>query len=288
MRNVAISILVALSFLPAAWPQASSSTVRGAVRDQHQAVVPKASVTLTNTATNVARSTLTNESGVYVFPGVFPGPYRITAESPGMQKYEGNLTVQAQQDASIDVVLQVGQTATQVEVQDVTPLVTTSNPTLGHTLERQRSEQLRVNGRNYQSFLSTVPGIDTTGLVQAYGMRTNTSTTLFDGAPVNEVWEGWDFGRVPGLDSLQEIRVEANNSSAKLTRPTNIMLTSKSGTNQFHGALFETNRNSGYGVARRRQDTFTKAPFLNRNEYGVSLGGPIRIPGVYTGKNRPL
>src|ERR1044071_109871 len=83
-----------------------------------------------------------------------------------------------------------------------------------------------------------------------------------------------------------EIRVESNNSSAKFTRPTSIMLTSKSGTNQIHGAAFETNRNSGIGVARRRQDTFTKAPFLNRNEFGVSAGGPVYIPGVYNGKNR--
>jgi hypothetical protein len=88
------------------------------------------------------------------------------------------------------------------------------------------------------------------------------------------------------LDALQEIRVETNNSSAKFARPTTILLSSKSGTNQFHGALFETIRNSGIGVARRRQDTFTKAPFLNRNEFGVSAGGPVYIPGVYNGKNK--
>jgi len=80
--------------------------------------------------------------------------------------------------------------------------------------------------------------------------------------------------------------VETNNSSAKFTRPTTVILSSKSGTNQFHGALFETNRNSGYGVARRRQDTFTKAPFLNRNEYGFSAGGPIYIPKLYDGRNK--
>jgi len=203
-----------------------------------------------------------------------------------MQKYEANFTVQVQQEATIDVTLQVGQEVTQVEVQDVTPLVTTSNPTLSHTLERQRIEQLPVNGRNYQALLATVPGIDSTGLTQAYGMRTNTSTTLFDGAQQNEVWEGWDFGRVPGLDALQEVHVETNNSSAKFSRPTTILLTSKSGTNEFHGAMFETNRNSGIGVARRRQDTFTKAPFLNRNEFGLSAGGPVWIPHVYNGKNR--
>src|SRR5439155_7367429 len=123
----------------------------------------------------VARNTSTNESGVYVFPGVVPGPYHIAVDFPGMQKFEANLTVQVQQDPSVDVVLQVGQATAQVEVQDVTPMVTTESPTLGHSLERQRIEQLPVNGRGYQAFLATVPGIDSTGLVQAYGMRTNTS-----------------------------------------------------------------------------------------------------------------
>src|SRR5262245_21555662 len=76
------------------WPQASSTTVRGTVRDAAQAVVPKANVTLTNTSTNTARTTTTNEAGLYVFPGVFPGPHRVSVEFPGMQKYEANLTVQ--------------------------------------------------------------------------------------------------------------------------------------------------------------------------------------------------
>src|SRR4029077_12699526 len=107
-----------------------------------------------------------------------------------------------------------------------------------------------------------------------------------DGAPINEAWEGYDFGRGPGLDSLQEMYVETNNWSAKFSRPKTIIRTSKSGTNSFHGALFETNRNSGYGVARRRQDNFTKAPYLNRNEFGASVGGPVFIPKVYNGRNR--
>src|SRR6185436_17073976 len=106
MRRMGFCLLLALLLVSAAWPQASSSTVRGSVRDQGQAVVPSAKVTLTNTATNVARSTISNEAGVYVFPGVFPGPYNLVAEHPGMQKYEANLTVQAQQDVSIDVVMQ--------------------------------------------------------------------------------------------------------------------------------------------------------------------------------------
>ena len=133
----------------AAWPQASSSTVRGTVYDSANAVIPKAAVTLTNTGTNVARATTTNEAGIYAFPGVIQGTYTVVAEFPGMQKFEGNLTVRLQQDAVVDAILQVGQTVTQVEVRDVTPLVRTDTPTLGHALERKRIEQLPINGRGY-------------------------------------------------------------------------------------------------------------------------------------------
>src|SRR5207244_8762411 len=119
------------------------------------------------------------------------------------------------------------------------PLLNVSNSAQAHTVERERIEQLPINGRGYQAFFQTVPGIDSTGIPQAYGMRTNTSTTIYDGAPINEVWEGWDFGRVPGLDSIEEIRVETNNSSAKFSRPATILLSSTLRTNTFHRALVE-------------------------------------------------
>jgi len=284
-----ISLLFAVAMLlPApAFPQASSGTIRGTVRDQVQAIIPGAKVTLVNTATNASRETLSNEAGLYVFPGVIPGPYRLAAEFAGMQRFEGDLTLQVQQDATVDVTLRVAQaTVTTLEVQDVTPLLNTVSPTLGQTLERQRIQQLPINGRGYQNLLATVPGITERGRVRAYGAPVNTHALMFDGAPTNEVWEGWDFGRVPGLDAIEELRVDVSSSSAKFTRPTTIILSSKSGTNQFHGALFETNRNSGYGVARRRQDYFEKPPYLNRNEFGASAGGPIYLPGIYDGRNR--
>ena len=94
------------------------------------------------------------------------------------------------------------------------------------------------------------------------------------------------MARTPDLDTIAEMQIETNSSSAKFTRPTTIVMSSRSGTNQVHGALFYTNRNSGYGVARQRQDTFTKPPYLNRNEFGGSVGGPVFIPKVYNGHNR--
>jgi len=187
MHRIKLCILLALLCLPAAWPQAGVSTVRGTARDQSAAVVPAATVTLTNTATNAKRTSQTNESGIFVFPGVVPGPYRITMEASGFQTYEATLTVSVQQDAEVDGVLAIGQATTQVEIKDVTPMVHVDSAMLGHVLERQRIEQLPINGRSYQSLLATVPGIDSTGIPQSYGMRTNTSVTLFDGTPVNEL-----------------------------------------------------------------------------------------------------
>ncbi|MGH9722388.1 MAG: carboxypeptidase regulatory-like domain-containing protein, partial [Bryobacteraceae bacterium] len=288
-----VLFLAALLIPVSAWSQASNSTVRGSVRDQGQAVIPAAKVTLLNTATNVARETVTNSAGLYVFPSVLPGTYRVKVEFPGLQTFEGALTVQVQQDASVDVTMQIASATTTVNVVDVTPMVRTDSPSLGSSLERQRIEQLPVNGRGYQNLLVTVPGVQWSshghgigGRIQGNGLRTGTNVLLVDGAPQNEVWEGWDVARQPSLDALDELRIEVNNASAKFSRPTSVVMSTRAGTNELHGAMFYTNRNSGYGVARRREDYYVKPPFVNRNEYGLSLGGPVIIPRLYNGRNR--
>jgi hypothetical protein len=281
------ALICALAFN--CWPQASNSAVRGVVRDPSGAVVPGATVTLTNTATNVGRTSTTNEVGFYIFPGVVSGPYRLVVEAAGMQKFEGTLTVLLQQDLNVDAVLNVGQTTTEIVVKDITPLVNTENPSIGHVLERQRIEQLPINGRAITNLLyATVPGVESSANagMRAYGMRMGTMVFVFDGTQHNEVWEGWSQQRPPGLDAVEEFKVEINSASAKFTRPATMIVSSKSGTNQFHGALFETNRNNAIGKARQRQDTYTKAPYLNRNEFGFSAGGPVYVPGVYNGRDK--
>src|SRR5258705_10535592 len=154
-----LGLLLTFLIVPAAWPQGGNSTVRGSVRDQAQAVIPSATVTLTNINTNVVRTTQSNEAGIYVFPGVFPGSYRLVGEFAGMQKFEGALTVQTSTDASVDIVLRVSQSTTAVDVKDVTPLMQTDTGSLSSTLERQRIEQLPLLGRGYQNLLQTVPGL---------------------------------------------------------------------------------------------------------------------------------
>jgi hypothetical protein len=277
-------VLLAISLPPAAWPQASTGMVSGTVRDPTSAVIPNASVTLTNTDTNGISKTTTNGTGFYVFPGIVPGAYALVVEAPGMAKFEGSLVVQVQQSAVVDVTMKLGQTSTQVAIADVTPMVQTDGPALGTVLERQRIEQLPINGRSLTTLLQTAPGQEGT---RAFGMRDFSFEMVLDGAALADRYS-WNTitSRQPGLDSIQEFRVENNNSSAKYARPTNIVVTTKGGTNSFHGSAFETNRNSGIGVARARQDTFTKPPFLNRNEFGGSGGGPVYIPKLYNGKNK--
>lgn len=284
---------VALISAPRGWSQASNATVRGSVSDAQQALIPNAKVILLNTATGASRESVTNSAGLYVFPTTIPGPYLLRVEMPGLQTFEGRLTVQVQQDATVDVVMQIATANTIVEVQDVTPMLKVDSPSLGSSLERQRIEQLPVNGRGYQNLLVMVPGIQWSshghgigGMVRGNGLRNGSNTLVVDGSAQNEVWEGWDVARTPSLDSVEEIRVEVNNASAKFSRPTSVIMSTRSGTNQYHGVLFYTNRNSAYGVARRREDNFTKPPYVNRNEFGVSLGGPVNIPKLYNGQNR--
>jgi hypothetical protein len=263
--------------------QSSTATVNGTVRDQTGAVIPGATVRLAGEATGVTSRTTTNDAGFYVFPSVVPGPYRMTVESTGMQTYEATLTLQVQQSAVVDAVLKPAATATQVEVMDVTPMVTVDNPTLGHVLERQRIEQLPINGRFITSLLVTVPGMEGS---RAYGEREGSQEFVLDGAALSDRNTGGNIRRPPGLDTIQEFKVETNNSSAKFNRPTTIIMSTKSGTNDLHGAAFWTHRNNAIGKARQRQDFYSKPPQLIRNEFGVSSGGPVYLPKLYNGRNR--
>jgi hypothetical protein len=282
-QTILVFVLLTALAVPAQ-PQSSTGRVSGTVLDQSGAIVPGARVALTHTATNVVSRTLSNESGVFVFPGVSPGAYRLTAEVAGMEQFEARLTVQVQQAVTVDPVMRVGQAASAVTIQDVTPLINAEAPALGHVLERARIEQLPQNGRYLWSLGQTVPGVQ--GFYpRAYGLRVSANETLIDGAVTTD--RRWNrYGDWIGLDAVEEFKVETNGSSAKFSRPMNMVVSTRGGTNQFHGTAFETHRNSAFGTARQRQDIWSKAPFLNRAEYGASAGGPVEIPKVYHGRNR--
>lgn len=271
------------------WAQSGNGSVRGTVADPTGAVIPKAVVTLTNTATARESKNLSNEAGLYVFPAVAAGPYRIEAESPGMAKFEATLTVRVSLSETVDIVLRPATTQVQVMVADVTPLIVTDTSSLGHTLERSRIEQLPINGRNVMNLLNTVPGIalDSNGSVRTYGARVGTHDVSLDGAALTDTLDGGGtVRRPPSLDTIQEFRVEVNSVSARFARQSNIVMTTKSGTNGLHGTLFETARNNAVAFARQRQDFSATTPKFIRNEFGGTAGGPVILPKIYNGRDR--
>lgn len=287
--SVRAGIVVATLFLPAAWPQSSNGSLRGTVQDRTGAVVPGVSVVVTEQGTGVKTQTASNAAGLYAFPVLVPGTYRITAEHPGMTTFEADSLVQAQASTTIDIVLSPAGTKSIVTVQDVTPLLITDSASQTHTLEHTRIDQLPLNGRSIWNLLQTVPGMTTgtDGNLHVYGLRQGTHDVLLDGAALTDYLDGGGaVARMPSLDSIQEFTVDNNASSAKFTRPGTIIYLTKNGTNQVHGSLFETNRNNAYGVARSRNNLTNIAPPLNRNEYGGSIGGPISLPKIYDGRNR--
>jgi hypothetical protein len=269
--------------------QTSAGTIQGTVNDSTGAVIAAAKLSIIQQTTSLKHETAANNVGFYIFPSVQPGAYKLSASAPGMQAWEGSVLLRVGQTASVDVVLAVGATATEVTVVgDVTPLITTESPTLGNVVERARVEQLPLNGRLLQHMIqSTTPGVDgpNPGNPTVYGIRFGMEFTQDGAVLVNRTYGGIP-NRPPGMDTVEEFRVETNNSSAKFSAPATTILSTRSGTNAFHGSLFETARNNGFGVARARQDFYAKPPQLVRNEFGASAGGPIILPKIYNGKNR--
>jgi len=291
-RALRFALLLALSAL-ILLGQTGSGTVQGVVKDASSAVISGARVTITNTATMRQYSTTTNAVGFFTFPPTIPGSYEIKVEFEGMQTWQGKFLLVVGQTVEISPVLKVGTVSTEVTVAgDVAPLVTTSDATISTNLERTRIEQLPLNGRS----ISNLAMLSTPGMFNGQdgsinpilnGLRDSVEM-YYDGAILKNRDTGDFSGRLPGLDSVQELRVETSLSSARYERPGSVILSTRSGGNQVHGSLFETNRNSAIGVARRRQDNWAngKAPQYNRNEFGGSVGGPVFIPKVYDGRNR--
>ncbi|MGD0497991.1 MAG: TonB-dependent receptor [Bryobacteraceae bacterium] len=283
-------VLLAALFALTLTAQTGNGTVQGAVKDASGASIPGATVAIVNTATMVENSTKTNDVGLFVFPPVVPGNYTITAQSPGMETWKGAFLLRVGQTTEISPVMKVGAVTTQVNVAgEVAPLVTTSDATISTNLENTRIQQLPVNGRNIaQEVLITTPGfvggLDGNSNPIDIGLRDGVE--LYQDGAVKRNRDVGDWSMSPGTDSVQEVEVQTSLSSAKFDRPGSVLLSTKSGSNGIHGSAFETNRNSGVGVARARTDYYTKPPHYVRNEFGVSLGGPVYIPKVYNGKNR--
>ncbi len=285
--------LFAALLLPAALlAQSGAGSIQGTVQDASNAAIPGCAVHVVNQNTGVTNDTTSNGSGFYSVPGLFAGPYTITFSAPGMKKYQSSVTLQDAQNATLNPKLSVGEVTEQVTVSgDTAQLATYDSGTVSNQLDYKRIDQLPQNGRNVLGLAqNTTPGLEANG-TRANGLMGEGMEYSQDGAPMTNRNFGGEANTaqaiLPDPDSVQEVRVETLNSSAQFSTPATAILTTKSGTNQYHATMFETARNNAIGVAKARQNPANfAAPHLVRNEFGASGGGPISIPKIYNGKNR--
>ena len=280
-----------------------SGTIQGTVKDPSGAVIPGAKLRIVHVATARATNTEANAEGFYTTPPLNIGLYKVRVEMPGMKGWESETHIETGKVMVLDVILQPGQVTETIQVTETAPLVTTTDATDASTLDSRRIQEIPVNGRNLNTLLATaVSGVeaidDVNGGIRVSGLMAYSTDYVQDGAAANNR----EFGgsaNLQGLESIGEVRVETSTSSAKYTRPTSVIVTTKSGSNQLHLGVYETHRNNAFGVARARQDVFLdgrayQTPKLIRNEFGGSVGGPIVIPSfgmngrksLYNGKGR--
>jgi hypothetical protein len=270
--------------------QLSNSTIKGTVTDATGGIVPAANVTLTNLGTGEHRQQTTTPQGSYDFTALPPGQYEVKAVSTGLAEWSGKLTLRVAQDAEIDPVLQAASVATSIQVNDVTPVITTDNSSLSDVKESERIAALPMQNRNFLNILNFTPGVVANnfagqgrGYTRVNGIPGGSMDYLVDGSTAAERYTN-ELQRLPQpLPTIQELKVDTSNGSAEYSRPGVVEVVTKRGTNDYHGQLFELNQNSDLTARAFHQNSVN---FLVHNEFGGNFSGPLWLPKIYNGKNK--
>ena len=290
-------VLVLLMGCLAALPCSAqtAATLYGAVTDAGGAAIPGASVTVTDVGTAVVTKTTTDASGNYSFPSLSAAGYSITVEAPGFKTEDiKGIVLQVNQKAREDVKLQVGSVDTKVEVTGEAPLVDTSSASVGTVIDQREVVDLPLNVRRFGALAILVPGtVPDAGAgsvsggfanssfgspfsestYAANGARSSSNNTLIDGVDSRNLTFG-GFAVQPSPDAVQEFKIQTNIYDAAFgkTAGSTINLITKSGTNSFHGSIYEFLRNDVLDASNYFNPV---KPELRRNQYGVAIGGPI-------------
>jgi len=279
--------------------------ITGQVTDASGSLVAGATVTVTNAATSASRTTSSNEAGIYAFPALQPGQYSVKTVAKGFGAIsKTGIELQVQQTARVDFSLELGAVTEVVEVSAAGAILTTENATVGTVIENKRIVELPLNGRNFLQLVALSPnvsfGFATSGQadgrqggtraqqnISVAGQRSMFNRFTLDGVENTDV----NFNTyiiLPSIDALQEFKVQTGVYPAEFGRAVSqINVSTKSGGNQFHGALFEFLRNDkldaknyAFTALRPARDPF------KMNQYGFTLSGPVLIPKIFNGKNR--
>src|SRR5262245_594001 len=245
---VLLTLAVAMAGCVTGWAQATAQ-ISGTVRDQSGAVLPGVEITATQTGTSISRTMVTNETGLYVLSNLPLGPYRLEAALPGFRTFvQTGIVLQVNANPVINPVLEVGQVAETVEVQANAALVETRSVGIGAVIENERIMELPLNGRNAQELLllaggavQVTPGGGRLVISSAGNLGFSIDYAL-DGIRHLDPLNGGPI-TLPFPDALAEFKVETSGVSAQQTRGSQASAVTKSGTNEFHGDLFEFVRN---------------------------------------------
>jgi len=283
-----------------------NATLVGTVFDSTSAAVPNARIIATNKGTNVSREVSGNERGDYIVANLAPGFYQIVAEHQGFRRtVVGQIELLVNQTARVDLVLQVGTLTETVEVSATAPLVESETSSVGQVIERNLISDLPLKGRavfelallspatapaNPSSYVAQVrpmPGGLASPAFSAGGARDNNNGYLVDGVDAMDP-HYMTPSMFPPMDSIQEFKIQTNSYSAEFGHySVQVNASTRSGTNAFHGSLYDYFRNDALDAANFF-DNFAglrKAP-LRYNLFGGTFGGPLSIPRLYSGRNR--
>src|ERR1700730_2667077 len=276
--------------LSAAWAQVSTGSIVGVVEDATGAVVPNAEVAVKQTATGESRATRTNASGEFNVPFLQPGNYSVTSTAGGFKtKALTGITLQVDQTVNLHIALDIGSSTETIEVTGVAPLVDSATSSLGQVIANKQILELPLNGRNPFAL-----GLLTGNTTPMFGMGSNlpfiagggrfsANEVTLDGVDNNTVSNAGSIGRngiavVPSVDAVQEFKVKTSTFSAEFGHAAGAVInaTIKSGTNQFHGTVFEFLRNDKLDANNFFTNAASqpRAPF-HQNQFGAAVGGPV-------------
>jgi len=288
-----------LGFLACPGVFAQTAQVSGSIIDGSGAAVPNASVKALNENTNGTRTAVSNDDGYYFLPLLQPGTYTITVDRTGFTtKVLSGITLEVGQSPTINITMVVGQVSQRIEVASVTPEVDLTSSTVSGVVSQRDVVELPLNGRDWTQLATLEPGVDSAAAVQVpassgfsrgsrgwgsqmtiSGDRPQYNDYYIDGVNVNDEMGGSPgsvSGGTLGVDAIQEFSVLTSNYAAEYGRASGAVLNAvtRSGTNQFHGTAYEFLRNNALD-ARNFFDG-PQTPEFRRNQFGASLGGPIR------------
>jgi hypothetical protein len=294
---VALTLCFLQAYLPA---QTTNGLITGSITDSSSAAVPKTQITVTNEGTGMVRTTTSNESGIYIVPQLSPGIYDLSITRQGFANQERRgVQLEVNQSVTLDFKLGVASAAQTVEVTGAAPALNTTSPTLTDVVGHDETVDLPLDGREFTQLTLLTPGAAprTTSQQSSFtvalgaggispsvnGQRGEQNNFTMDGVLNNAIYTN-TWAIAPPPDALQEFAVQSHITDAQfaVSSGANINVVSRSGTNSFHGALWEFLRNDALD-AQTFPNTF-RLPY-RQNQYGLYFGGPVLVPHLVNGRN---